>query len=170
MPLRPFGPSRIPTSAVMLTVSGLAVVGMALASPDALLERELEQALNAGAPPATMAQRTASKAKPAVQLSGSEEFWLKNSATDHGRNIVPAVTVGDSITVNTGGQQRTLHVTGVKEIPGGEVTRIDTSGRTQRMFIVTCEEAGQPDGASVKFLMEMDGAAAGVAAKPNRTL
>lgn len=169
MPLRPFGPNRMPTSAVMLTVSGLAVVGMALASPGALLERNLEQALNAAAGPSFAAHAVAAGGETA-QISGSEDFWLSTFSDDHGRNIVPAVSVGDSITVNSSGARKTLRVTAIKEIPGGEVTRIDTSGRT-RVFVVTCQDTSRSGSEPIKFLMEMDiGALDGVATKPNRSL
>jgi hypothetical protein len=171
MPFRPFGLNRMPTSAIMLSVSGLAVVGMALASPGALLERELQQALSATPVHTAAAQPAEAKGKKAAQLSGSEEFWLSHFAGDHhGQNIVPAVAIGDSITVNTGDAKRTLRVTGVKEIPANQATRIDTSGRTTRVFVITCEEAGRPGSDTVKFFMKMDGGTAEVASKPNRSL
>jgi len=153
-PPSPSSPSGRAAAPALIAVAAAAGIGIALASTEGLVERSLTTALSAsggGADPSAQAL-----------VAGSEAYWLeqaRRNATTGGR-IEPVgwsapaalgVSVGDLITVASGGRERVLEVVAIAELPAS-VTRIDTSEAPERQIAVTCRDRSAGDGRLIRFI------------------
>ncbi len=91
--------------------------------------------------------------KPAIKIAaraddgiaGTEEFWLRPVTN---ANLVKALTIGQEITLATGGTERRLTITNVAAADDA-ITHIQTSAG--RALLVTCREGDASTGREIRF-------------------
>ena len=138
--------SHLPIAALGLATAGLGVAALTLGNGDAVVERGFQRAF------ANMdGKTTLDKARLPV-VAGSEEFWLTHLVHDAGGAITKPVAVGDSITINSSGRERVLHVVTVDKLDS-QVLPI-SSERPTPLLLVTCRDPANPESRPVRFLME----------------
>jgi hypothetical protein len=142
--------------AIMLGAAAATVLFVALTNSDALVARGFATALETEVSPGAASQQTQQ-----ALVSGSEEFWLTRN---HQEGVAPAswstpltasldVSVGDRITVTSGGTKRTLEVIEVSDVPAN-VTRIDVNDGSQGRRLVVCRDLTAGSGYLVRFLTQ----------------
>jgi hypothetical protein len=163
-------------TACALLVAALATgLGIALTNAEGLVAKGFTTAL--AAPSGNKAGAPGSEAL----VAGTEEFWLAapGRGGNAGGRLEPAawsaqvalgVTVGDRITIASGGSQRILEVVGVAEVPAS-ATRIETGkAPAGNQVLVTCRDTSSDQGGQLIRFLTSTGPSAGSAAKPPRTL
>jgi hypothetical protein len=122
---------------------------------------------------ATALTRTSLPAKElasAAPVSGSEEFWLSAMRRDGNAPVMKTVSIGDQISLNLGGERRTLEVATVADF-APQITQIDTSAAPSHFVLVTARDVNDAAARPVRFVMEFEqGAAPVVAGRGGRTL
>ena len=169
-------PAPAVTAGTLLVAALATGLGIALTNAEGLVAKSFTTALSA--PSGHQAGAPGSEAV----VAGTEEFWLAGPGRDGsaaGGRIEPAawsakaalgVTVGDKITIASGGSQRVLEVVSVAELPAS-VTRVETdkaSGGHQ--VLVTCRDTSGDQGSELIRFVSYAGPNAGSAAKPPRAL
>jgi hypothetical protein len=144
-------------SALACLVAGLALSASALPGTETIIERGFAKALEAPSATAGPAPRPAP-----VQVAGTEDFWLSAAAARHAPDlgsavnlsILPAsVTIGTTVDIAIDGQRRSFQVADISSLPAG-VTRVGTSTPEPRLVVVALREAGKPNGALLRFVVE----------------
>ncbi len=150
MARRSFRLTNLPVAALGVAAAGVGSAALTtLGNGDAVVERGFEQAL------ATRADRpnTGKTAGPAI--AGSEQFWLTRVVHEAGgAPLNRPVTVGDRITINSGGHDRILNVVTIDKIDSS--LALTSSERPARLLLVTCRDQANPEGRPVRFLIEAD--------------
>lgn len=168
---------RLGARRVILLTLGLAAAALAasaVARTDSLVERGFAEALQS--PGATEAGKGRSRSVP---IAGSEDFWLSQSASAHG---VPTggevslalwpskVRLGTPVDISLGGRSVSFEVVEIVSLPAG-ITRVSTAESGHDLVMVSLREAGKPDGAALRFIVEADQTGAGeVTVLPQRSL
>ena len=135
-----------------------------MSSSETMLRTSFSAALQGSVPAA--AQRMAKT----VPLAGSEDFWLSAIRQDGGAPVTKTVALGDRISLTLGGEQRDLEVAAVSEFQP-KLTEIDTNSAPSRFVLVTAKDARNASATSIRFVMEIQPAAAAiVASKPAQAL
>jgi hypothetical protein len=142
----PFRLTNLPVAALAIAAAGVATAALTFGTGDTVVERGFERAL------ATRADRTdgARAAGPAV--SGSEQFWLTHVVHDAAPSLTKPVSVGDRITITTGGRERILDVVAIDRLESSLV--LTSSEGPARLLLVTCRDQSSPEGRPVRFLIE----------------
>ena len=165
--------SRRPGNATLALTLALASAGaVALANTDSLVESGFVTAL---ATPNLAGGKQA--ANVSVPIAGSEDFWLSSagSPATASREVsltswTAPVKLGTSVTLTIAGEPHLLEVVDIADLPAG-VTRVDTSSASSRMVVVSLRDAGKPEGAIIRFIVEAGaGTMPQIAVAPPRTL
>ncbi|PPD26778.1 MAG: hypothetical protein CTY20_13765 [Hyphomicrobium sp.] len=154
---------RWPALAVLATGASLWIVGLGLGNADTLVARGFAAALETGSG-GVMSPPAGDPGAALAQLSGSEEFWLDNATLPEGSqpaSWAKPVTLGDRITISSGGRFRVLDVVEIQAVSGGMDTNGMFGGNTkvagsERLLLVTCRDPQAPDAHPVRFVIEGD--------------
>lgn len=153
------GRLTLPRASAALAVTAAAVLAVALADTDSLVEHGFAAALDGA--------RAGAPAKSAYAgISGSEDFWLRGSrlpGTAPASWSKPPAIEGERVTITAGGREIVLEVVDVSPLDAAAgiestVTRIDTGEARNRLLVVTCREAGAADARPIRFLVEPNAA------------
>jgi len=137
---------NLPIAVLGLSAIGLTAAAVTIGNGEAVVERGFKRAI------ADMdGDATSRRARPVV--AGSEEFWLTHVVHDaNGPATTKPVTVGDRITISSGGTQRVLSVVTVDRLDS-QVLPI-SSERPTPLLLVTCRDEANPQSRPVRFLVE----------------
>lgn len=140
--------TNIPVAAMGVATVGLGTAALTLGNGDAAVERGFERAL------ATMGGRDEAARITATAVSGSEQYWLTHVVHDTGAPFSKPVSVGDRITINSGGHDRVLHVVNVDKLDSS--LALASSERPRGLLLVTCRDQASPESRPVRFIIEAD--------------
>lgn len=140
--------TNLPVAAVGIAAAGLGAAAVSLGNGDAVVERGFERAF------ATMAERPDASKTAAPAISGSEHFWLTHVVHDTGSMFAKPVSVGDHITINSGGHERVLDVVEIAKLDSSLV--LASTERPTPLLLVTCRDRSNPTSRPVRFLIEAD--------------
>jgi len=103
-------------------------------------------------------------AKP-IAVAESEEFWLGHARIAGAEPVSSRkpLTIGDRMTISSGGEDRVLEVVDVGPLDTTG-THIVSGAIEPRLLAVTCRDVKFPDGARTRFIIEADDA--GLPASP----
>lgn len=104
-------------------------------------------------------------------ISGSEDFWLNSHAQLTGNSAAKkVVSVGDTISLDLGGEKRTLQVSKISEYMP-QVTEIDTSTQPSKFVMVTARDVSDPNSRPIRLVIELEQPSATInASRSGRTL
>ncbi|MFN0219628.1 MAG: hypothetical protein ACKVP4_12540 [Hyphomicrobium sp.] len=100
----------------------------------------------------------------AAPLAGSEEYWLSALRPDGPAPVTKTVSVGDRIAMTLSGEERSFVVASVAEF-SPEVTAVGTATAPTRFVLVTARDEKNEAAKPIRFVMEIEGAAAAVATR-----
>lgn len=148
MARRPLRLTNFPVVALGLAAAGLGAAALTLGNGDAVVERSFEQAL------ANMGERAGMPARGAdMVISAAEQLHVTRAVHD-GSMVAKPVSIGDRITISSGGRDRVLHVVKVDQLDGSIVQA--STKRPTPLLLVTCRDESNPNGRPVRFLIEAD--------------
>lgn len=151
----PFTPRRLAT--LLSAAACIAVFGIGLSSSTS------ESVLRASFANAIEGSRVANAATRPGPVSGSEEYWLNDANRTARAELKKAVSVGDTISLDLGGEHRTLQISKISEYTP-HVTEIDTSTHPTRFVMVTARDSADPAARPVRLVMEIGQPAASITA------
>lgn len=156
--------TNLPVAAMGIAAAGLGAAALSLGNGDAVVERGFERAF------ANMSEQTDATRTATPAISGSEDFWLTHVVHDAGSIFAKPVSVGDHITINSGGHERVLDVVDVAKLDSSLV--LASTERPTPLLLVTCRDRSNPTSRPVRFLIEAEGElpALSSASKTARTL
>jgi beta-lactam-binding protein with PASTA domain len=102
-------------------------------------------------------------------ISGSEDFWLTGNIQGRASSPSKAVNVGDKISLNIGGEKRTLQVSKISEYRP-QVTEIDTTGNASRFVMITARDTTDPSSRPIRLVIELEQDGATIAKDRGRAL
>jgi hypothetical protein len=139
---------------------GLAAVALSAAvyslGTDAVVERGFEKAfasLDGSAAQAQVADKTADKGADVITPAG-EHLRVSKVAHNGANAFANPVSIGDRITIASGGHERTLHVVKVDQLDSSIVPA--SSANPAPLLLVTCSDEKNPKARPVRFLIEAD--------------
>lgn len=88
-------------------------------------------------------------------ISGSEDFWLTSNGQVSPISANKTVSVGDKISLDIGGEHRTLEVAKISEY-WPQITEIDTTGHPSRFVMVTARDAADPTSRPIRLVIELE--------------
>lgn len=146
--------NNLPVAALGVAAVALSAAVYSLGS-DAVLERGFEKAfasLDGAAALAQGAGKTADKGADVVTTAGEH---LRVSKVAHNADaFAKPVSIGDRITIASGGRERTLHVVKVDQLDSSIVPA--SSANPAPLLLVTCSDEKNPKARPVRFLIEAD--------------
>ncbi len=147
MARRSFRLTNLPVAALGIAAAGVGTAALSFGNGDAVVERGFERAL------ATRVDRSDGATTTAPAVSGSEQFWLTRVVHDaSAASLTKPVSVGDRITISSGGRERILDVVTIDKLDSSLF--LTSSDRPARLLLVTCRDQTSPESRPVRFLME----------------
>lgn len=152
-----FTPRRLLTAG--LTLACALVFGAALSSStsEKVLRASFATALD-HAPAHSVAVASADTPAP---VSGSEDYWLNDESRNASVEAKKAVSVGDTISLDLGGERRTLQVSKISEYTP-HMTEIDTTTHPSHFVMITARDNADPASRPIRLVMEIEQANASV--------
>ncbi len=148
MARRTFRLTNLPVAALGIATVGLgAAAALTLGNGDAVVMRGFERAL------AAKADQSGTKTL-ADTVAGAQQLKLTHVVHDASTVFTKPVTVGDRITITSGGLERVLQVVNVDKLDSSIIPA--SSERPAPLLLVTCRDRAKPDGRPVRFLIEAD--------------
>jgi hypothetical protein len=145
---RPFRLSNLPVAALLLATAGLATAALTLGNGDAVVEHSFQQAL------ADMGERAGARARGADLIVSNRQKLNVTRTVHDGSMVAKPVSIGDRITISSGGHDRVLHVVKVDPLDSALVQA--STKRPTPLLLVTCKDESNPNGRPVRFLIESD--------------
>lgn len=139
----------LPVLALGLAGMGIAAAALTLGNGDAVVERGFERAL------ASMGTQPSVRRPAGVtDVDTTAPFWLRHVVHDASTNKSKPLGVGDSITFNSGGRERVLHVVKVDKLDSSVLPV--SSEQSAPLLLVTCQDQANPEARPVRFLIEAE--------------
>jgi len=148
MARRPFPLTNLPVAALGVAAAGLGAAVVTLGNGDVVVERGFQRAL------ASMAARPGPAKTASMSVAQGEQFWLSHVVHDASATFTKPVTVGDRITIQSGGRDRILNVVKVDRLDSSIIPI--SSERPTQLLLVTCRDETGPQNRPVRFLIETD--------------
>lgn len=146
---RPYRLTNLPVAALGVATAGLGAATLMMGNGDVVVERGFERAL------ASMADRAGQAKGTDVVIAGGEQLRVSRAVHDAGVPVLKPVTVGDRITITSGGRERVLHVVAVDPL-ASSIVPTASKQRPAPLLLVTCRDDANPAGRPVRFLIEAD--------------
>ncbi len=145
---RPFRLTNLPVAALGVATAALGTAALTLGNGDMVVEHGFERAL------ASMPDH-ASQAKGADLVIGSgQQLRVTPTVHEAGAMFLKPVTVGDRITITSGGRERILHVVKVDRLDSSIVP--SSTAHPPPLLLVTCRDDASASAHPVRFLIEAD--------------
>jgi hypothetical protein len=141
--------TNLPVTVLGLALAGLGGAALILGNSDAVVERGFQRAL---------AEMTADQttARKSTTVAGSEDFWLTHVVHKNAPLTAKPVSIGDSVTISSGGRERVFRVVDIDELDSKIIPISSSSSRLARLLLVTCRDEADPNGRPVRLVIEAD--------------
>ena len=154
--------TNLPVTVLGLALAGLGGAALILGNSDAVVERGFQRAL------AEMTADQNATARKSTTVAGSEDFWLTHVVHKNAPLTAKPVSIGDSVTISSGGRERVFRVVDIDELDSKIIPISSSSSRPARLLLVTCRDEADPNGRPVRLVIEADDSSPALSAVSKR--
>lgn len=142
--------TNLPVATLGLALAVVGGAALTLGNSDAVVERGFQRAL------AEISDTQNGGAGTSSAIAGSEDFWLTHVVHKNTRLTAKPVSIGDSVTISSGGRDRVFRVVDIDELDNKIIPISSASSPPARLLLVTCRDEANPDGRAVRLVIEAD--------------